>query len=807
MRVNCHAHIFNLASVLSKATLDIVRSRIVAAVAGDDVTDGKLRARLAKKVGDAVAQQLANPPQLDEEAFVRDLLDDTGLLRELQQATSGLPGPLGGLLADQLEKQAMLGLRSLIARLTGLLRRKKSIRKATLGDKVDLLLIAFQSELEAVADRLLDQLDPDDAAVSLFIDIAVAKGTIAERKADQALFVRHREDTVAAVMGHPGRLFPFIGVHPGRKGSPSDPELLSYLELAVDALENWGFVGVKLYPALGYNPDSADLDPVYDYCQEHAVPIMTHTSAGGFFANEEARKFSDPKLFGPVLARFPDLKICLAHFGGSSGVQRLHLVKSQRETNFGDTILNLMDDHPGVFTDVSFHEDPMKSEEAEDAYFDKLKELLGDPRYRDRILFGTDYWLIRTRVTEAGYWRFFEDLLSKQEFRRIAERNPVRYLGLPNAAGAGASEPMSNHIDFLIDNLAVIEAHRGRPSAWLLAAVESRSPEAFAALEALRKAQQPSPRLLIKAWDQALEQLIDRTLATDVTRLNPAGGWPIAGANFRLGGLGLAIKVTGNAAVGVELYNHNHPKDPDGVLENVLGVKKTGEMPSFEKQSWLKYSLSGSLRVAGQTSFEPQAFGLGFEAGKGIVLSDYRRHRRSGPSTRAAVVADLRRPRFAFSRSDVLGLGVDDAVSLRVTGTLSASVGLSWASVLAGNLNRLGNELGIDAPLDIQVGLSASVTAGLEVTDDFRVVFARPRRNPAGKPFRIEIRKVKSRGKNVAYVSEPACVSPIQRWSSKPSLRCSERTSRPLTACSPRRSRNSPPRSRSCATAWLRSSA
>jgi hypothetical protein len=57
--------------------------------------------------------------------------------------------------------------------------------------------------------------------------------------------------------------------------------------------------------------------------------------------------------------------------------------------------------------------------------------LLKDPRYQRRILFGTDYFLVRTRLKEKHHWRYFRDHFSETEFIRISERNPADFLGLP----------------------------------------------------------------------------------------------------------------------------------------------------------------------------------------------------------------------------------------------------------------------------------------------------------------------------------------------------------------------------------------
>ena len=71
----------------------------------------------------------------------------------------------------------------------------------------------------------------------------------------------------------------------------------------------------------------------------------------------------------------------------------------------------------------------MKDTATREVYFRNLKRLLKTPPFRDRILFGTDFWLMRVRLTEERHWRFFEENLTGPQFRRIAEDNPGRFLG------------------------------------------------------------------------------------------------------------------------------------------------------------------------------------------------------------------------------------------------------------------------------------------------------------------------------------------------------------------------------------------
>lgn len=71
-----------------------------------------------------------------------------------------------------------------------------------------------------------------------------------------------------------------------------------------------GFVGVKIHPRdSGASIASGDYDRLYEYCVEHDLLVACHT-----WQTEPA---NNPADFGPVLSRYPSLKLQLCHMGGT----------------------------------------------------------------------------------------------------------------------------------------------------------------------------------------------------------------------------------------------------------------------------------------------------------------------------------------------------------------------------------------------------------------------------------------------------------------------------------------------------------
>ena len=112
----------------------------------------------------------------------------------------------------------------------------------------------------------------------------------------------------------------------------------SAFDLVEHAIMEAGFVGVKLYPPMGFRPAGnagshltypkrtkeiadfprkldAALEKLFAWCESNGVPVMAHaTNSNG--ANILYRQRADPGNWIPVLRRHPQLRLNLAHFGG-----------------------------------------------------------------------------------------------------------------------------------------------------------------------------------------------------------------------------------------------------------------------------------------------------------------------------------------------------------------------------------------------------------------------------------------------------------------------------------------------------------
>lgn len=426
MRFNCHTHIFNLQAVFTKETVATLIDRLARERWPD----------FAVKAANKVILKVLSGEKLTEEALLRELvgalkadkalegLAAKGLAELPPSVTVALEGDIAGLPVGALREilnKAGKGWESL---------GEDDWKRGDFGDLLAFLTIGLKPSIEAVADKLLEYSGDDTGVVALMMDITKGKDD------DDALFQRQIEDTARATLAYPGRIFPFVAVNTRRT--------LHY-ERMTYALEEKGFVGVKLYPSLGYEVGTPEMEKVYRYCVEHETPVLMHCNRGGFYRTPAAIEHCDPAHWRKILGKFPELKICFGHFGGDENFTG----KKIPEDSWTGTILQLMDEFSGVYADISYHDDPMDGGECEENYFAALDEILRDPVRGKRVLFGSDFHLVRQRVRDDNLWRFFEGRIATKHFQAISETNPVAFLGLPNALGRGACRNIDRHLRFL----------------------------------------------------------------------------------------------------------------------------------------------------------------------------------------------------------------------------------------------------------------------------------------------------------------------------------------------------------------------
>lgn len=269
---------------------------------------------------------------------------------------------------------------------------------------------------------------------------------------------QHRE-LVRLALAHPGTALPFLAIDPRRFSRDAALTLREVLRRWFDENTHADgtrvFRGVKLYPPQGYDPNDPRLDDLWAFCNERAIPVMTHCSRGGVHARdkptEQLVRYADPDSYRAILRRYPKVPLCLAHFGGladwdlyfSDPRSREELpldlpARSRERMNWLTKIMQMIraGDYPNLYADISYTVFRIEK------HLPTLTVILrGNARIRERTLFGSDYYMTKQEKFDERFLSMrLRAALGEELFDQIARVNPNAYLGLRGSRPGAARE-------------------------------------------------------------------------------------------------------------------------------------------------------------------------------------------------------------------------------------------------------------------------------------------------------------------------------------------------------------------------------
>lgn len=289
--------------------------------------------------------------------------------------------------------------------------------------------------------------------------------------------VRYQIDYVYEKIHIPykGKILSFVPFDPARElafeNEMLDPdgkmEIRGSLELVKDAIQNKGYIGVKLYNSLGYKPiDNASVDhlrwkkikphkkwgyrvfkgkdydrvlaKLYDYCVAKDVPITAHCVMEGIESYHNASyDFGRAIFWRDVLKTWPNLRVNLAHFGwGRLGYHW--------KNSWVKDICKMMVDFDNLYADTACHGILTKqnSQRYKSDYKDMRRDLSSYraqdfwPKIKKRILFGIDWHVIKRVENFEHFMKEYieilkhDNLFSKKDIEDFLGGNALRFLGL-----------------------------------------------------------------------------------------------------------------------------------------------------------------------------------------------------------------------------------------------------------------------------------------------------------------------------------------------------------------------------------------
>ena len=184
--------------------------------------------------------------------------------------------------------------------------------------------------------------------------------------------------------------------------------------------------------------------------------------------------YVSPKAWEPVLENFPDLRLCLAHFGGDEWRQGTKIDWLERPpSRWVQGIVDLTKKYRNVYTDISCFDLANKLYRGKDTVRSSLVNYLGCLRkpdrihLRDKIIFGTDWYLTMiTRTSGGAYGEYcrimkkFLDSIDHTLWVRFTLVNPWEFYGLGNEIklnqlkiGLIAAKASETEVDRKLDRL------------------------------------------------------------------------------------------------------------------------------------------------------------------------------------------------------------------------------------------------------------------------------------------------------------------------------------------------------------------
>jgi predicted TIM-barrel fold metal-dependent hydrolase len=244
------------------------------------------------------------------------------------------------------------------------------------------------------------------------------------------------------------KILPFLPIDPRRKEFKDDEDVLKFVKFY---FEKYGFIGIKLYPALGYMPFDKKLFKMYDWCIKNNVPIMTHCIAGvthwqgdmsnwqammpkdvpGFVPDKEwnelpakdklkrrdlfQNNFTQPQNYKTLVQELDkadiknanQLKICFGHFGMESN-------------DWFNDCKNLIAEFDNFYADISYVI-------ADKKLIKNIREVCGNAfEQKNKVLFGTDFFVVSKEKEENEILKHFQE--NGLSLSPYADINAERYL-------------------------------------------------------------------------------------------------------------------------------------------------------------------------------------------------------------------------------------------------------------------------------------------------------------------------------------------------------------------------------------------
>jgi len=235
--------------------------------------------------------------------------------------------------------------------------------------------------------------DMDEAGVET--SVILGQDVRSSSKSEFKNYTLPNEELKKIVDKHPDRFIAFGSVDPRK-----DHALAKLKTMALD----YGFKGLKIHcDASEIYPNDPELYPIYEKCVEYGLVVLHHTGTTGLGYCKI--KYGRPLDLDDVAQDFPDLKLICAHFGWPWAEECFAVATRNRN----------------VYVDISGWLA---------RYFPPLLVTYMNGLLKEKMLFGTDYPMIRTPAWMKDYDEFCRPKLKIGVSEKILYENARSLLKL-----------------------------------------------------------------------------------------------------------------------------------------------------------------------------------------------------------------------------------------------------------------------------------------------------------------------------------------------------------------------------------------
>ncbi len=326
-----------------------------------------------------------------------------------------------------------------------------------------------RSRLDLFADHMRTFGDELDLVTPLLVDLGTALGDAAVTTGEQqmALFEKISRASMQGVLpGGRAHVHPFVGFDPLRElrarrtGAIERP-----LEAVQKAVVRYGFVGVKVYPPMGWRPSgntartglseeaARQLDGIVDdfaaWCEAEEVPITAHCNRSNH-AHPDYQGFGSPDEWLPVLEAHPGLHLNLGHFGGAE--------PRVPDDRWPWQIAEATARFEHLYADVGNHR--VYDRRITNPYLDLLASMFADAAtstMATRIMYGSDWYMVALHPHSEQflqtYRNLFEERFGGELTADFMGGNALRFLGFDDPANRNAKRLRARYQEHAPDRM------------------------------------------------------------------------------------------------------------------------------------------------------------------------------------------------------------------------------------------------------------------------------------------------------------------------------------------------------------------